>query len=654
MAGGDSSGPDSFWPNFCKADDDPFPSECGSGSLAEAVLASLGLPFVGTGGGPLKNLDIKHMDAEQVIKLSLLDGAVSNGILKELIVDEDGFIEFNIVGSKNGLAGCEVYHQIQSASYKEECTGVMVTGGKPLPTRKVADWKPIWGDGPKEIYNCFWMAENGLSQKFSEYAVIVFKDPQLVSNYNDGIDNLYEIITPWENIIGYARYIDWPGSDTSPDTTVERSNNSTIPILVSGEEKSSVFEANLGTLHYRKDKTGAGHAGNIEDQWYTEEGVGVEIPIPESFRYSTVRGTEVDMLIAISDILVVGRKIDTVIGIPASDSDALSDSGEAKISIKVNSHSDSVFRLKEGQHYIIVHEEDGTTSVLFADNSRAFDPATFGTGVTAEVDRECAFYSSEHSVLDNVSILPTGGTEGYLVKQIIALVDLQVPCIKVYDPRPEKALEIAEGMDYLLAALISYEPPAPIAFNGASIDMATMEKDHDPTTRQNFSDSPYELALDKMQGGGLSVTLSFLDEAGCVAVSSSLFDYMNAGNGTVTTYVCGPNSTPVLGGYGMDSISVVNDIVYSYADSSSYTVSVSTGPRLLGDLGSISSGATMKTTENVPGTGKVIEDLGNNVHFKVLLDGCGASPMVAINTAPKVIRVGDRVQCTVHNNPVEQ
>ena len=46
--------------------------------------------------------------------------------------------------------------------------------------------------------------------------------------------------------------------------------------------------------------------------------------------------------------------------------------------------------------------------------------------------------------------------------------------------------------------------------------------------------------------------------------------------------------------------------------------------------------------------------MGNHVHFKVRLDACGIAPVVALNTAPAVIRVGDIVQCTLYNNPVEQ
>ena len=81
----------------------------------------------------------------------------------------------------------DIYYQIQSSSYIEACKGVMVTGGKPLPIRKAADFVDIWQTGFKEIYNATWVSDNGMSETFSQYATIVFEDPHLKSEYKDGI-----------------------------------------------------------------------------------------------------------------------------------------------------------------------------------------------------------------------------------------------------------------------------------------------------------------------------------------------------------------------------------------------------------------------------------------------------------------------------------
>lgn len=644
--------PEEFWPGFTDATSKPTPGDCGSTPLASDVLTSFGIPHTGSVGGALANLDIKHMDAEQVIKLSLLESAVG-GAIKEMVVDEEGMVDFVTIGAVDGIGG-DVYYQIQSSTFVDTCKGVMVTGGKPLPTRKKVEFKEIWLDGPKEIYNAFWMSENGMSESFSQYATIVFDDPQLSTSYKDGIDNLYDMNEAWETIIGYARYIDWPDSKNSPDTTVERANTSTIPILVSGPVNNVEYDAPLGTLQKKPPignfaPLGPGSTASASD--------GVPIPIPKDFRYDTIRGDTVDKLIGVHSVIIVGRKVDTLIGIPNSDSDALlgsaASAGNVKIMANINSMRDSTYTLKAGDHYVIVYEEGQDPRIVFASNSRSFDPAEFGSGVTVHVDTESAFASGE--TLSNVSILPTGGTDGFLVKQVIVLVNLQTPCINIYDPRPGKALEIANGLTYQLGPLISVELPAPIAFNGSIIDQSEGIKDHDPTTQQDFTDTALEQAIDTMNGGGgMAVTLAFLDEDGCAKMSEALFNYLNGGNGSVTTYVCGPNSSPRLGGYAGDSASIINDILYSYSDSNSYTISATSGPMLLGNMASLAGGPTAKTTENVPSSGTVIQDMGDHVNFKVRLDGSGLPPIVAINVAPKVIRVGDKVECTIYNNPVEQ
>lgn len=630
--------PEEFWPGFCSESSTSEPPDAGGGgsSVAEEVMTSLGMPFVGTGGDSLAGLDIKHMDADQLINLSLLSGSSE---VKEVGVDIDGNITFNSIGAGDGLSGCEVYYQIQSYTYMEGCTGVMVTGGKPRPHRKAAQFNDIWQGGTKEVYSGDWVASNGMSATFSNYATIVFEDPFLNTTYKDGIDNLYNISSPWESVIGYARYIDWPGSESSPETTVSRSDNSIVPILVSGGEASDSYSADIGVLVEKK--AGASAIG------------GIPIKIPDAFHYTTVRGSVLNRLIGVRSILIVGKKVTSLVGVPANDNAASNPSSggeDVKIMACISSATDSMYELKDGDHYVITYE-DGNPSVVFASNARANDPAVFGSDVSLLIDQDSAYQPGE--TLAGVSVLPTGGTDGYLVKQVIALVNVQTPCINIYDPRPGKAVEIATGLQYKLAPLIVVDEPAPVAFNGTIIDQSAGIIDHDPTTTQNLSDTPYETSLASMEGGGVSITMSHLDASGCSNLSNKLLNHLNRGNGTVTTYVCGPNSSPTLGGFGGDSSSVVNDVVYSYSDSNSYTVSVTTGPVLLDGITNVTNSVTKKKTENVPSNGVVIQDMGNHIHYKVRLD-CGVAPVIAINTAPAVIRVGDIVQCTLYNNPVEQ
>jgi hypothetical protein len=126
---------------------------------------------------------------------------------------------------------------------------------------------------------------------------------------------------------------------------------------------------------------------------------------------------------------------------------------------------------------------------------------------------------------------------------------------------------------------------------------------------------------------------------------------MNSGDGVISTYICGPESEPKLGGYGPDNSTVVNDITYSYSDSNSYTISVTTGPKIIGNLTQVDGGLTLKASENTQAQGTIIQDQGSNVWFKVRIDGYDDA--YAINTSPNLLRVGDKVNVTIHNNPIE-
>jgi hypothetical protein len=117
-----------------------------------------------------------------------------------------------------------------------------------------------------------------------------------------------------------------------------------------------------------------------------------------------------------------------------------------------------------------------------------------------------------------------------------------------------------------------------------------------------------------------------------------------------TIYTCGPNCNPKLGGYG-EADGVVNAIRYNYTDSGSYTVSVTEGATLIGNLTPIDGGPSVKMAENFTAGGTVISLAGDNLHFKVRIDGYGER--WGVNMTHHILRQGDVVQCTVHNNPVE-
>jgi hypothetical protein len=96
---------------------------------------------------------------------------------------------------------------------------------------------------------------------------------------------------------------------------------------------------------------------------------------------------------------------------------------------------------------------------------------------------------------------------------------------------------------------------------------------------------------------------------------------------------------------------IINQINYSYTDSQSYTISVNEGPKLVGQLAQIGTGPYFKAAEDVSRGGIIIEDPGNHINYTVRLDQYGDRP--AINCCDQILRTGDRVSCTIHNNAVE-
>ncbi len=640
--------PDDFWTEY--GNQQTVEGTCGGDNLASTVLTAYGIPCDGSFGGGLNNLDIKHMDAIQVIKLSLLEESGTSGAIKELVMGADGNVSAKEIGYGGGSIG-DVYYEVQSGSYIETCGGVMVIGGLPLAERKPVVWKPIWGE-TKQIYDTTLLYnEHCLIENFSLQATIVFNDPHLDSSFEDGIDNLYEITTgnPYDRILGYAVYMNSPLSDSS--TSIKKEDTTTIMLPLPNH---------FGTFFKRPT---ASTMEALNPECYVaattpDAATGVKIEIPADLRFTDVRGTDVDKLRSIENVYVIGLEISDMRGIPPDKAAALAivpPEGSAKLIIKIDKTYAQCWKLSRGTHYVLASTGAVPVEpyVIFANNSRDRDPIFIDSkGSTPFSIASDSVWNNKGTYEGTGMILPTESTKGILVKSMFVSAILDSPSIVVFSPdgRGNRAKLIAERLKYNMAALVSIEKPRPVAFNGTLIDMSEGMEDHDPTTTQSFTDTAYEQALDAMNGGGMTLNLSFLDENGCEGLSRALQDYFGSGAGIETTYVCGPDADPQLGSAGPGG-GIVNSITYSYQDSSSYTISVNCGPRILGDFAQVDGGPSPMRTEDISAVGTVLNDMGNNVNFKVKLDGYGVR--TAINLTHHIIRVGDQVSCSVHNNPVE-
>ena len=617
------------------------------GNLASDVLAYFGIPCAGAGGGSVPGVDIKRMDALSVIQLSLLDEAGRTGKYKEAIVNEFGQVEFVEIGTATSTLD-STYFQSNTATYKEACTGVMITGRKELPKVKDLKFSPIWGENKEaKIFSNYGMLDNCNKDDFQKTARIVFNDPHLSSDYNDGLVNRYEIndTNVDDKIIGYVYACNM--TDINKLATVDLSGDTSIMVQVSTGTKET-GGAQLGTLvkvPKKKDDTASANCWAGAEVGAKPTG-GVPITLPAIFTYETIRGTKVNKFIKVSAVMVVGQVIDQLHSSPVSAADQVSSEGKYTLYCRINDSSSKTHKLREKMHYSIYINDDDVPHILFGADVDVNDPLTYGTGVKYKL-MEGADQGEKTG-----TILPlNSGKSGILVDEVWALVDIQTPSIIIQDPTGN-AKKIAEDLVFNVAPLVITDPPAPVIFcdSGGATTLKQLKQDHDPVTTQNFADSEIETALDKMQGGGMTLSMASLSEDQCKVLAKTLYDHMNSGASvTETIYTCGPKCKPKLGGKGANGI--VNAIRYSYTDQGSYTVSVTEGGYLVGNLGAIDGGITYKLSDSPQARGVIRSDLGNGIHFKVSLDGIG--DRIAVNMSPSIIRVGDVVSCTIHNCPVE-
>jgi len=629
---------ENFWKDFGIGEFKEVPAA--TESVAESVLKAFDVEYTGQGGGPLSHVDIKRLDALTAIRLSLLEELALTGEYKELIINNEGKAEFIRVGEE-GRGVTDLYYTIQSQDYVTRKSGVLVTGGKPLPKRYMGETSDILEVcNAVRFYDANYMVSNCMRPYFKSYHIITYDDPHLSSSYKDGIDNLYEILNPFDRIIGYAYYID-PG-EVNEDVTISFNKQASVPVLISPDGK-------IGTLAKIKQVSGEDYNcyGDIEEPNPIS---GISIDLPAELRFTTIRGVPYDKFIKVANVFVVATELEYCVGVPNSIEAAKSgksDPTNTDLWVALNNPVKSVFKLEEGIHYAVGYKE-GTVFVQFADRSDPRLNPLYGDDVTAFVRSDCT-YGKDHTIIKG-SILPTDNVRGLWVHQVYAIIDLDTPCITIQDPLGAAA-DIGDRLKYQITPLMMTQKPAPIAYNGKLIDLTDGYADHDPTTTQSFTDTEMEQVLEDMSGGaGLSLSLSSLDEAGTERLSNELYKLFISDKGISTIYICGPNCNPDVGARG-PSGGIINEVTYSYSDSGSYTVSVTEGSFLSNGLPSNTTGIVSKLTEEVPANGTVIEDEGNHVMFKVLLDGVGVRQ--AINTTSSIIRVGDRVSVSMHNNPVE-
>lgn len=629
------------WESYGKGS---FRNKKGSYSgVAAQVLTACGIPqgaHAGSGGGSLSGVDIKRMDAMAAIKASLFESIIGGSLL-ELIVDHTGVAKIVEVGAGSASLS-DVYYTIQSYSFRNNSSAVMVTGGTPLPERSVGGYIELLSTSFNVKY---WQADVIMSAcamaNLKRFVTITYDDPHRSSNYNDGIDNLYNVTNPFESVVGYAYDVE-NGTD-DPYVEITHSDKATVPIRVSGLGVLAITE--LAAADYtNEDKDCMRGLGST----VTCGAGAVTLEIPSELRFESRVHNSVDKFLGVSSVYVVGYKA-TMGFLPKTDTDSMSVPSSSNVDVWIIPEDTTldIVKLDEGKHYAVGYDSS-EVCIQFADRAPLDMQGICGEGVEVLIP---SWVASNDSFSQTVDLLPLNESEVIVVTEIWAAIDIDSPCINIFDPKGS-AMDIAESMSIRIAPIKLIKNPAPVGYNGSSVDLKDGVADHDPTTTQDFQSSAIENAMDAMNGKvGMSVTMAcFTSESEVATFSGNLQNLYDGDSGVSTVFLCGPGSHAEPG----DSCGggIVNSVEYRYNDSASATVSIETGPKFASNfVGSVSGGTYSKAVESVTLMGTVVGDCGNGSHYTVFLEGIGRTE--AMSGVIDIIRVGDIVSVSVNNNPVE-
>ena len=671
-------------------------SESPADNILEDICSTFNLPSAGISvpgdGGTLRNVDLKRVNPIAAAKASCLEGLAYTESLTEFAVNEDGKVYTYSVGDAGG--NMKVYYTIKSAGYIPSNVGVMVTGGKPKPRRIVSGWIPLIGpSADNTIWNTRYLATGGecMVPGITQQAVVTYKDfvaESGAATYNDGVKNVFELSNPWQRIAGWAWRVD-PNSPTliKPTTEIKQQAQSNVLMMVDAlgvgivnDDKDPGFaigiqgpHPNIGQPQQRSTIIRTGDP-SIDSCFTFDEDViecgrttlDITIPMVEDITYETVRGVSRSKFRGIGQVMLVGIKLQKCIGIPKDNTAGLSGANtkdNTNLFISASQAGSTLFRLQSQEQYVVVYNEDDdptnpTPCIQFAANSRWNDNGSFGTAVDFFVDPNSTDlvnayggYTSGTAIKGKGTVLPTNNDGGgVLVQQVWVELALDTASFIVNDPNGS-AYDIATNLRVDVTPIVLEDIPAPVAYNGTLVDQSLDIQDNDPTTVQNFTQTPMEVAYEAISSGrSYQISLASIDESGTVSLSRNLYNILTKDTGMSYKHVCDPTSEPKLGGAGQYG-GIVNTIEYNYSDQGTYLINVTEGPEAFGDFAGIDGGIYYKRVENIQAQGTIIQDLGNHVDFKVRVDGYG--DLYAFNGQSSILTNRDRVAVTIYNNEVE-
>jgi hypothetical protein len=548
----------------------------------------------------------------------------------------------------------------------------------------------------------------------TQYATISYDDPQLDQSYLDDIVNSYEL-QAFETLLGYLVDLDMPdGTDPNstsfvPGLKVTFGDSTKEYIKISANLfNASVLEGTVTDADGVVSSVGGVASGGSGSTASSSAVAGVNSAVPAVVTAVSARGgkcsvtqtslagatisfaserferlnkfgrTESDF-IGVVDVVFSGRKVQELTTSPGSPS--LGVPGLVKTIVRPSKELVSLQQGKNWSYEVDAQTQDITIYLysVIEDSFTKFVCETYKNPISATGNSQTTLVTfttdnlfESEEILTNMNdfICNIGDSLGYRVNsnRLCVVVERKRPSIDIFDPTGN-ALSRAQQIAITYTPIVIVDTPAPIAYastqplvsdDGAVtlpsegiIDQADGIVDSDPSTTQNLGNSELSILQDNTIGSTIDMTFPFCTGDDCIQIARNFLALQNQ---EVSTHsmILGPDSQPRLGDFvnlPNGELGVINEISYSYSDSSQYLITLAVGPLYL-SAGSFNDAKYQLQTEDVTREGIVVQDGGNGAEYVVRIEGYGE--ITALLMVLDDISVGDKVGVRIYNNPVER
>ena len=661
-------------------------------------------------GSVLPGYDIIGRDPYDVISLSLIADVANTRVFYECYMDGEGIVKYHSIGQDRSDIDRYILYAIDNGEMRMKCDSVMVTGYDPPPKRYAGQLFDLFTfanilessddeeyqdkdriDGNYPLYTTFDEVLGAEACPFRQEGYIEYGgNPDTLVGIDALAMETAGVYNPnnFESVVSYLYKIEVDFFDQN-NTTVSFSDTSIRYIELDGFGK-------LQTRNWISNERYISSYCLQGQLTVPSEDVGVRLPRTNEYKFKGV-----------SEVYIYGYRLNSIkpnytwSNTPTEDGQpnyvAVHDPVGSEIFIaSMDTMLNEPIKLTKDEDYIIIKDpEDATYSkIVFSCNVSENWLPYFGGNFTSDspisfrINENCIYknaqagdysladiledesgtihrvgYLSDQRMADTevdsstwhtAVIFPVGeGGSGYVVNKIIVTYQWDNPSVIVKDLRNNITSDILrEQVRISFYPMLLRDAPAPIAFSGPGstsaslLDPNEVKPDYRPETAQNFEATEYARAMSSMEAGDVRVQMPFADGEECIVIAEEI-KKMQTNIAHDVVYTCSPDADPILGQIIKDG--VINEIEYSYQDSSQYLISVTAGPQWRGGASWDNSLYKMET-DNQTLTGTVLKVYPDNIKCQVNINKIGV--MECINGSRYLLGIGDKVKVTVYNNPV--